>query len=192
MTYCVFTGIHGEDDDDYFERQDPNREDQRGQEPEQEDHERENREREDREREDREREDRERVEREREEREREEREQEEREREERERKDKGRWPSNNIEQRPANVFDYDPLEMEKPIASIGGRIELNCNVGRPNRNIYFERIDRRPLPYGHTVVNNYLIIDNIRIEDAGTYVCTDRNTQKQIVIYDVIVLPSTY
>lgn len=171
----LLTGIHGEDDYDEYLPESPVQDNQHESDRDRADREREHSERLDREREERERE---REEREREYREREERERESREPEDRDRNDQ--WPTNNVDQTPSNIF-------EQPIARIGGRIELNCNFGKVNRAIDWERYDRRPLPRGSYTHNNYLIIDNLHNEDAGKYVCSDRNNRREIAIYEVII-----
>lgn len=53
-------------------------------------------------------------------------------------------------------------------------MDLNCFPGEPIPTVTWSRIDG-PLPETSTINDVFLVIPQVRMEDAGTYVCTARN-----------------
>ncbi|XP_044017592.1 basement membrane-specific heparan sulfate proteoglycan core protein-like isoform X4 [Aphidius gifuensis] len=55
---------------------------------------------------------------------------------------------------------------------IGGKVEMQCRVVAPQRiNLDWIRQDQRSLPYGSTINNGILTINDVNKEAAGEYIC---------------------
>ncbi|XP_076086554.1 basement membrane-specific heparan sulfate proteoglycan core protein-like isoform X4 [Mytilus galloprovincialis] len=73
-----------------------------------------------------------------------------------------------------------PIRIDTQTVNIGERVEMECVVtGTPIPTVTWSRIGE-PLPETSTVNDVFLVIPNVRIEDAGTYVCTAQNLRGTI------------
>ena len=79
-----------------------------------------------------------------------------------------------------NVLGVGPgnggtIKIDTQTVNIGERVEMECVVtGEPIPTVTWSRIDG-PLPETSTINDVFLVIPQVRMEDAGTYVCTARN-----------------
>ncbi|KAK3104524.1 hypothetical protein FSP39_004009 [Pinctada imbricata] len=68
-----------------------------------------------------------------------------------------------------------PVRINTQTVNVGERVEMECVVsGTPKPTVKWSRLDG-PLPVSSTVNDVYLVIPQVRLEDAGTYVCTAEN-----------------
>lgn len=76
---------------------------------------------------------------------------------------------------------------------IGERAEFNCNAEGNTMRTEWRRADNRPLPLGARIYGGQLVIENVRLDAAGSYQCIayDPNTRQPFTLLDaeLLVIP---
>ncbi|CAG5125030.1 unnamed protein product, partial [Candidula unifasciata] len=73
-------------------------------------------------------------------------------------------------------------------ASIGGTVQIQCNVqGDPSPTIEWEK-ERGPLPLQHQIRNGLLTIYNAQPSDSGRYICKAASEAGTVTDYSVLVV----
>ncbi|XP_054720927.1 basement membrane-specific heparan sulfate proteoglycan core protein-like [Uloborus diversus] len=93
------------------------------------------------------------------------------------------------------VNEETPLDYvrKEETAFVGANIQLKCAIsGSPTPQLEWSK-DGGPLPDNANVINNELWLRNVRLENAGRYICTSSNTlgrTRDYVILNVRAVPT--